>query len=74
MFALCVCVCVALKTIKPGNYLFYKVKGPPSNVFFLSTSAYFMNGKLSYFSFILPPNEYGCVYTGTTVGNIVTLL
>ena len=25
-------------------------------------------------SFILPPNEYGCVYAWTTLGNIATLL
>ena len=43
---------------------------------FFSTSAYFVNGNTwsscliwQIISFILPPNEYGCVYAWTTLGS-----
>ena len=45
----------------------------PLNNFFSSTSVYFVNGtsRLIWLmiSFILPLNEYGCVYAWTTLRN-----
>ena len=48
------------------DQLFVYVKGPPSNFFY-----YFVNGTSCLIwqkiRFILPPNEYGCVYAWTTL-------
>ena len=44
--------------------------GPPSNTFFQLVLISWM----VLFSFILPPNEYSCVYDWTTLENMATLL
>ena len=54
--------------------------GPPPNVFFFQLELISWMVTLSsclicqIISFIFPPNEYGCLYAWTSLGNIATLL